>query len=143
MGFAIATATVDARKAIEARVKACWVTDCGQPATTIRWANAAIDPAANVTYLRVSVILGESIPVTYATTGGSDNKVGTIQLDLLGPKNIGEGALIALADKFKAKFQRIHDSGVRYRGVDGPREVFDSARARVILRVRVEYYEQL
>lgn len=143
MGFAIATATVAARQLIEARIKDCWVTDCAQPVTTIRWGNAPIDPAANAIFLRVTVLLGESVPVTYATTGGSDNKTGTIQLDFFGPKNAGDIALLQLADKFKAKFQRVHASEVRYRGIDGPREVPDSARSRVILRIRVEYYEQL
>lgn len=137
MGFAIATATTDMRAVLEARIQSVWVTDLSKSATAIRWGNTGIDPPPNAVWMRASVILGESEP----TINGPDVKPSILQLDFFGPKNKGDAALLALCDAFKAEFQKTGVGGIYCFAVDGPRDVFDPAWSRQMLRVRFQYFE--
>lgn len=139
MAFAIATATADARAVIEARVKDTWVTDCGQLETSLQFGNTGIDPPSNAVWMRATLILGES--GNEGAFGRIDTKPGLLQCDWFGIKNRGAKALDVFADTFKADFQRADDGGIHFYSVDGPRELPDSARSRVTMRVRLQYSE--
>jgi len=92
------TAFVDISKALDDHLNAM----AGKP--SVAWENKPFDPVIGVTYIRPTLLPGETVPDTIGSAG-SDLNVGVYQIDIFTEAGKGKKALIEMMDKIALQFK--------------------------------------
>jgi len=92
------TAFVDISTALDERLDAM----AGKP--SVSWENRTFTPVIGETYIRPTLLPGETVPDTIGSAG-SDLNVGIYQIDIFSEACKGKKALIEMMDKIALQFK--------------------------------------
>lgn len=92
------TAFVDISQALDEQLDAM----AGKP--SVSWENKSFTPVIGETYIRPTLIPGETVPETIGATG-RDLNVGVYQVDVFTEAGKGKKALIEMMDKIALQFK--------------------------------------
>ena len=92
------TAFVDISKALDDHLDAM----AGKP--SVAWENKKFDPVIGETYIRPTLLPGETVPDTIGSAG-SDLNVGVYQVDIFTEASKGKKALVEMMDKIALQFK--------------------------------------
>ena len=124
----MASGVKTAESAICARVEAVWSSNIA-----IAWPQQDITPPDEESWLQVYVLWGDGFMETMEPTAGN-RLYGVLQLDLYGPRGIGYGALLTLADTARDMVNRWSGSGIQMGAASPPNKVDDETYARLMIR---------
>ncbi|HEX9239205.1 MAG TPA: phage tail terminator-like protein [Candidatus Bathyarchaeia archaeon] len=117
-----------AADAIETALATAWGTT-----TPISWANVPFMPPDTGSWLKVDFIWGNGavLTKTVPAVGGINSIVGIVQLAVFGPKDLGDGAISALAETARAIFNRKRlaspNDDVMFGAVSAPVALFEES----------------
>lgn len=140
MSFPVSSSIGSARKAIESRVSAWWVTDEAKAGSAVSWPNVQFSTPTGGPWLQVGIQMGEALPATYGTQS-LNRRIGVLFLTVYAPRGDGSALLDGLAARALAKFSRQIAQGIEYVSAAGPFDIGDPAWATAQLQIRFQFWE--